>query len=168
MNMKKIPEFDTESLDVKLLVTRIMMTPPVLHLTPEEVRQTLRLIQLEQALTDEKRTSHFAVTVYQEDKRLEGLSDDDKFLALLLDADCRHTILTTKRCVYCFGGKTYNWRKVMKRCELIETRSVTMEGQYGGHYLGRGWMLTPYIQRLRKWIKENDIINSITQNDYEK
>lgn len=158
MDMKKIPEFDTESLDVKLLVTRIMMTPPVLHLTPEEVRQTLRLIQLEDALTDEKRTSHFAITVYQDDLRLEGLSDDDKYLALLLDSECREAILTTKRCIYCFGGKDYYWRKVAGRCELIETKSATMEGDYGGRYFGRGWVITPYIQRLRKWMKENNLV----------
>ena len=156
--MNKIPEFDPESGDVKLTVTMIMMRPPVAHLTYNEVLQTLRLVQLEQALTDEKRTSHFAVTVYQDDKRLEGLSDDDKFLALLLDADCRETILTTKRCIYCFGGKDYYWRKVAKRCELIETKSATLEGDYGGRYFGRGWALTQYIQRLRKWMKENNIV----------
>ena len=140
------------------IVKNIINAKPVDHLNEDEVLQTLRLLQLEQALTDKKRTSHFAITVYQDDHRLEGLSDDDKFLALLLDADCRETILTTKRCIYCFGGKDYQWRKVAKRCELIETKSATMEGDYGGRYFGRGWVITPYIQRLRKWMKENKLV----------
>lgn len=157
----KIPTFDPNSTEIELLVADIMKAQPVAHLRDEEVFQTIRLMQLEQALTDEERTSHFAVTVYQDDRRLEGLTDDDKFLALLLDADCRGTILTSKRCVYCFGGKTYYWRKVAGRCEIIDTKSATLEGEYGGRYLGRGWVIAPYIQRLRKWMKENNIINPI-------
>lgn len=155
----KIPTFDHNSAEIELLAADIMNAAPVAHLKDEEVFQTIRLMQMEQALTDEQRTSHFAVTVYQDDKRLEALSDDDKFLALLLDADCRQTILTTKRCIYCFGGKDYKWRKVAKRCELIETKSATLEGDYGGRYLGRGWVIAPYIQRLRKWMKENNILS---------
>lgn len=154
----KLEKMIIDGLDVIPIVNKVVDAKPVAHLTNDEIVQTIRLIQLEQALTDEKRTSHFAVTVYQDDQRLEGLSDDDKFLALLLDADCRNTILTTKRCIYCFGGKDYHWRKVAGRCELIETKSATLEGNYGGRYFGRGWKLTPYIQRLRKWMKENNVL----------
>lgn len=154
--MNKIKTFDPFDKDVLVLVNSIILQHPVAHLRQEEVLQTLRLIQLQYALNDDQRTSHFAVTVYQDDKRLEGLSDDDKFLALLLDADCRNTFLTTNRCRYCFGGTQYRWRKVSKRCELIELRSATLEGKYGGQYLGRGYVITPYIKRLRKWMIDNN------------
>ena len=147
------------ALDVIPIINKVVDAKPVAHLEYDEIVQTIRLMQLEQALTDEERTSHFAVTVYQDDQRLEGLTDDDKFLALLLDADCRGTILTSKRCAYCFGGKAYYWRKVAGRCEIIDTKSATLEGEYGGRYLGRGWVIAPYIQRLRKWMKENDILS---------
>ena len=156
--MNVIPTFDPNSLDVLALVDIIQQAHPVAHLRDEEIKQTLRLIQLEQALKDEKRTSRFAVTVYQDDKRLEGLSDDDKFLALLLDADCRNTILMSKRCRYCFGGTIHTWRKAAGRCELIEARSATVAGDYGGQYLGRGWVITPYIKTLKNWIIENSLV----------
>jgi hypothetical protein len=153
-----IPAFNPDANEVQFLVAQIMMAPPVMHLRPEEVKQTIRLLQLEDALADSQRTSHYSVTVYQDDCRLQHLTDDDKFLALLLDADCRQTILTSKRCHYCFGGTPYHWQKVARRCELIETKSATMEATYGGRFLGRGWALTPYIQRLRKWMKENNML----------
>ena len=156
--MNVIPTFDPNSQEVMVMVNLIMEADPVAHLRYEEVAQTLRLIQLEQALKDEKRTSRFTVTVYQDDKRLEGLSDDDKFLALLLDADCLNTILMSKRCRYCFGGTIHTWRKAAGRCELIEARSATVAGDYGGQYLGRGWAITPYIKTLKNWIIENNLV----------
>jgi len=154
--MNKIKTFDPFDKDVLVLVNSIILQHPVAHLRQEEVLQTLRLIQLQYALNDDQRTSHFAVTIYQDDKRLADLPDDDKFLALLLDADCRNVFLTSKRCRYCFGGTQYYWRKVAKRCELIELKSATMEGEYGGRYLGRGYVITPYIKRLRKWMIDNN------------
>lgn len=153
-----IPAFDPYSQEIVAMVNAIRHLEPVAHLRYEEVVQTLRLIQLEQALKDEKRTSHFSVTIYQADKRLGNLSDDDKFLALLLDADCRNSILTSKRCRYCFGGTAYSWRKVAGRCELIEARSATVEGEYGGRYLGRGWCITPYIKTLKGWMEEHNYV----------
>lgn len=166
--MNKINTFNPFDKDVLQLVNSIILQHPVAHLRQEEVLQTLRLIQLEEALTDRQRTSHFAVTVYQDDKRLADLSDDDKFLALLLDAECRNVFLTSKRCRYCFGGTQYSWKKIAKRCELIEVKSATLEGEYGGRFLGCGWVITPYIQRLKKWMKDNKQYLPIKQDNNEK
>ena len=151
-----IPKFNPYDTEVLSLVNSIILQHPVAHLRHEEVEQTMRLIQLEQALKSTNKLCVFPVTVYQEDQRLIELPDDDKFLALLLDADCRNMFLTYKRCRHCFGGTDYRWKKVAKRCELIELKSATLEGEYGGRYLGRGWVITPYIQRLRKWMTDNN------------
>lgn len=156
--MNNIPTFDPNSKEVLELVEAIQQAHPVAHLRDEEIKQTLRLIQLEQALTDKRRIARFAVTVYQDDIRLSLSSDDDKFLALLLDADCRNTILMSKRCRYCFGGTVHTWRKAAGRCELIEARSATVAGDYGGQYLGRGWAITPYIKTLKNWMTENNYV----------
>ncbi len=153
--MKTIPPFDPNSDETKANVARIMEEAPLQHLTEEEVLQTLRLLQLHVLLRDEQRTTHFSVTVYQDDQRLINSSPDDRFLALLLDADVRGILLTSKRCRYSFGGTQYSWRKVASRCCIITTASMTMYGDYGGKYLGRGWKLAPHIQTLRRWIIEN-------------
>ncbi len=150
-----IPPFNPESEEIKANVARILAEAPLQHLTEEEVLQTLRLIQLHVLLLDEQRTSHFAVTVYQDDQRLMACGDDDKFMALLLDADVRQTVLTTKRCRYCFGQKQHYWYKIAHQSSLIETRSMMMPGSGGGQYLGKGWTIAPNIRTLRRWIVEH-------------
>ena len=156
--MKEIPEFNPFDKEVVKIVAGLIECHPVAHLTQEEVTQTLRLIQLEQALTDDEHRCSFDVTVYRHDERLEDLSEDDKFLALLLDCDCRQIILATRQCIHCFGGTPHRWRKVAGRCVLIETKSTTFGGEYGGKYYGRGWAITPYIKRLKKYMEENGYV----------
>ena len=67
----------------------------------------------------------------------------------------RGTILTSKRCRYCFGQTQYYWRKVAGRCVIITTASVMENAEYGGRYFGRGWKLAPNIITLRRWIVSN-------------
>ena len=153
--MTTIKPFNPDDKDIQFSLRHIMYNAPVKNLTEDEVLQTLRILQLHCALRDPNRTSRFSVTVWQDDNRLQDCTDDDRFLALLLDADCRDTILNSKRCIYCFGHNGYHWRKVAGRCVLITTRSATLEGQYGGRFLGRGWVLAPNIKTLRRWIVSN-------------
>lgn len=148
--MTKIPPFKPH----QPLIDMIMECKPVQNLTEEEVKETLRLEELYDLLKDDNRSEHFAVTVWQDDQRLEDCSDEDKFKAMLLDTDCRKTILTSKRCIYCFGGSTYRWRKIARNSVLTTTKSVTVEAEYGGRYLGTGWVIAPNIVTLRKFIKE--------------
>ena len=165
MNTTKIiPPFQPQSEEVRANVARIMEAAPVQNLTEDEVLQTLRLLQLHSLLLDEARTQHHSVTVYQDDVRLQTASADDRFLALLLDADVRGTILTSKRCRYCFGQTQYYWRKVAGRCVIITTASgmenavyggLMKNADYGGRYFGRGWKLAPNIVTLRRWIVSN-------------
>lgn len=154
--MKTIEPFNPQSEEVRQRVFHILEQAPVKNLTEKEVTETLHLMHLERQLTDENRTSRFAVTVYQDDQRLAGASTEDKFLALLLDADCRRTVLTSKRCRYCLGQSCYFWQKVARQCVLTITKSEMMEAEFGGFFLGRGWKLAPHIVTLRKWIVENE------------
>lgn len=159
-----IPPFNPDAPEVKSCVEHIMKCKPVQNLTEDEVLQTLRLLQLHSLLIDKQRSTHFSVTVYQDDHRLQSCSDEDKFMALLLDAEVRGLILMTKRLIYCFGGTHYRWRNVVKRLSIVTTSSMTMNGDYGGKYLGRGWVLAPNIKTLRRWIVEhstNPEINSL-------
>lgn len=156
MNTTKIiPPFQPQSEEVRANVARIMEAAPVQNLTEDEVLQTLRLLQLHSLLLDEQRTRHHSVTIYQDDVRLQTASADDRFLALLLDADVRGTILTSKRCRYCFGQTQYYWRKVAGRCVITTTASIMENAEYGGRYFGRGWKLAPNIITLRRWIVSN-------------
>lgn len=152
---KMIPPFNPQSKEVQDNVKRIMDAEPVMHLTEEEVLQTLRLLQLHVALFDENRATHFSVSVYQEDHRLQSCSPEDKFMALLLDADVRGVIFTTKRCRYCFGQTQYYWLKIARKSSLITTSSVMAEGDYGDRFYGKGWVVSPNIKTLRRWIVEN-------------
>lgn len=155
MKKEMIAPFNPQDAEVRANVQRIIDAAPVKNLTEDEVLQTLRLVQLERLLRDDKRTSRFAVTVYQDDQRLMACSDEDKFLALLLDADCRKTLLMSKRCRYCFGQTPYYWRKIASQCVLVAVSSNMVDADNGGRYYGRGWVLAPNIVTLRRWIEEN-------------
>ncbi len=156
-----IHPFNADSDDVRLVTSRILAEAPVKNLTEQEVLQTLRLIQLQNLMADPQRTSHFSVTVYQDDHRFTDLPPLDRFLALLLDAECRDLLLTSKRCRYTFGGSQYTWRKVASGCVIIESASMITYADYGGRYLGRGWRVAPNIRTLRKWIETNITTNEI-------
>lgn len=136
-------------------IARAYEHAPVKNLTDEEIRQTWRLLQLKAYLVDVNRPEHQSVSIWQNDKRLEGFSDDDRFLALLLDADVRNILLMSKRCCYCFGKSPYLWQKVARRCPLTTTKAGMMDGDHGGQYYGKGWVIAPHIKKLAKWMIEN-------------
>ncbi len=159
----KIQPFDRESEATKAKVAQIMMQAPVKNLTEAEVLETLRLIDLHVQLRDKERTKRFSVTVWQDDERLQDCSDEDKFLALLLDADTRGVILTTKRCRYCFGGAQWHWMKIARACSLIYTKSIMVDNLGGGRYYGKGWVLAPNIVTLRRWIIENSASKEVQE-----
>lgn len=161
--MTAITPFNPNDENIKFSLRHILYNAPVKNLTEDEVMQTLRLLHLQSALHDDNPTSRFSVTVWKDDARLANCTDEDRFLALLLDADCRDTILSSKRCCYCFAHNTYYWRKVAGQCVLITTKSATVEGQYGGRFFGRGWVLAPNIKTLRKWIVSNSNNSEISK-----
>lgn len=161
---KMIPPFNPESEEIEADVARILAEAPVKNLTEQEVLQTLRLIQLQTLLTDKNRISRFSVTVYQDDQRLMTCSEDDRFMALLLDADVRQIVLTTRRCIYCFGHKPQYWYKIARRSSIVYTKSLMLEGTCGGRYFGKGWVIAPHILTLRRWIVENGTNQELSTN----
>ena len=150
-----IPPFNPDDKDVKNSVRYIMEHAPIQNLTEDEVLTTIRLLQLEILLQNSK-LSRYSVTVYRDDERLQSLTDDDRFLAMLLHCRCRNNLLLQyKLLLWAFGHTEYHWKKVVKRCLIIEMASQTVEGQYGGRYLGRGYVIAKHIQSLRIWIIEH-------------
>ena len=150
--MTTIPPFNPEAEDIKRSVRYILDNAPIQHLTEEEVLTTIRLLQLEVWLQSSK-LSRYSVTVYQDDERLQSLTDDDRLLAMLLHCRCRSNLLLQyKLLLWAFGHTEYHWKKVVKRCPIIEMTSQTVNGQYGGRYLGKGYVIAKHIQSLRIWI----------------
>lgn len=149
--MKRVRPFDPQSEEVRQMVSHVLGHAPVQHLTEEEVICTLRLLQLRDDLHDTER-SRYAVTLYRDDERLEGCTRDVMFLALLLDADSRDTLLMSKKCMYTFGLSIHRWRTAAKECPICTTASATVVGSQGGYYLGKGWKIAPHIKRLINWI----------------
>lgn len=150
--MTTIPPFNPEAEDIKRSVRYILDNAPIKHLTEEEVLTTIRLLQLEVWLQSSK-LSRYSVTIYQDDERLQNLTDDDRLLAMLLHCRCRNNLLLQyKLLLWAFGHTEYHWKKVVKRCPIIEIVSQTVAGQYGGRYLGRGYVIAKHIQSLRIWI----------------
>lgn len=133
------------------LVGIIMKMKPIQNLTEEEVITAMKLWRLEYML---RKDETYPVTIYQNDRRLELLTDEDRFLAALLDTDCRDTLLTYKRLHYLFGGTEGFWRKIVKNSVAIDVRSKMVEGGHGGRYLGRGWVIAPNIRSLVNWISK--------------
>lgn len=146
-----IPPFDPASAEVQTNLERILRDAPVKNLNEAEVLTTLRLIQIHALLT--AGGSPWSVCVHRNDARLAPCSDEDRFLALLLDCDLREALLGTRRCRQCFGGTPYQWRKVARRCAITDTASAVSD--CGTGYYGRGWVIAPHIARLRQWIVEN-------------
>lgn len=150
--MTTIPPFNPEAEDIKCSVKHIMEHATIQHLTEEEVLTTIRLLQLEVWLQSSK-LSRYYVTIYQDDERLQSLTDDDRLLAMLLHCRCRSNLLLQyKLLLWAFGHTEYHWKKVVKRCPIIEIVSQTVAGQYGGRYLGKGYVIAKHIQSLRIWI----------------
>ena len=150
----KIPPFNPTDKDIVNSLRYILHNAPVQNLTEEEVLTTLRLMQLEIMLQDTER-SKYRVTIYSDDARLQDVTDDDRFLAALLHTFYRGEMLQHKHLRYFYGNTYCHWRKIMKRCVIIETVSQTIEGKYGGSFLGKGWVIAKHIKTLRNWIIEN-------------
>lgn len=149
--MTQIQPFDPMDPAVQKNVAEIMMKAPVKNLTYKEITTTLRLLYLHQQL---RINDYGEVVVRPKDKRLDLLTDDDRFLAMLIDCDVRNVLLGTKRCRRCFGGTVYYWRKIARRCAITDTASALSDDGSGGYY-GRGWVIAPHIHTLRKWIVKN-------------
>lgn len=149
--MTHIQPFNPEDPEIQSNVAYIMMRAPVKNLTEAEVLTTLRLLQLHVMLKNGD--SRYSVCVHRNDQQLALCDDNDRFLAMLLDCDLRGMLLGTKRCRSCFGGTVYHWRRIARKCPITDTASAISECSTG--YYGRGWVIAPHIQTLRKWIIEN-------------
>lgn len=160
MNQRPIRLFNKELLEWNLMVISILGTAPVKNLTHEEVSTTLRLIEIEMILGNPKYVKA-TVDVFKNDKRMSEWTDTDKFLALLVEADQQDLILRSKRCMYCFGGSLYHWRKIGRTSPVTSTESCIVDG-YAGYY-GKGWVIAPHIKTLIKWMKDNNEVMEATK-----
>jgi hypothetical protein len=160
MNQRPIRLFDKELLEWNLMVTAILGTAPVKNLTYEEVSTTLRLIEIEMILGNPKYVKA-TVYVFKNDKRMSEWTDTDKFLALLVEADQQDLLLRSKRCMYCFGGSLYHWRKIGRTSPVTTVASAI--GEYSGGYYGRGWVIAPHIKTLIKWMKDDNEVMEVTK-----
>lgn len=150
MTQTKILPFNPADLDVQRMCDRIMEAAPVKNLDPDEVLTTLRFLELK-AFLSEGRYGQIVVNI--NDTRLELCDDSNRFLAMLADCDNRDVLLGTKRCRRLFGGTVYHWRRIARKCPIIDTVSGFSECSSG--YYGRGWVIAPHIERLIDWIIEN-------------
>lgn len=149
-----IKPFNPDDEAIKECVRYILYNAPVQNLTEKEVLTTLRFMQLEILLRDTDK-SKYSVTVYRDDERLRLLSDDERFLAVLVHAHYRDELLGYKHLQYYFGNTPYHWKKIVQQCPIIESASRTVPGQYGGRFYGKGWVLAKHIRTLRSWIISN-------------
>lgn len=152
--MTQIQPFNDQDPEILLSnMEYIKMTAPIKNLTDDEVLLTLRLLQLQVLLREERRYSNRdIVAIRRNDIRLELLDDHERFLAMLIDCDLRDVMLTSKRCRSLFGGTVYHWRKIGRTCPITAVASALSECSSG--YYGRGWVIAPHIRNLRKWIIE--------------
>ena len=161
--MTQILQFNPADPNIQDECKRILEAAPIKNLTPEEVLTTLRLIELQQFLSQGR---YNEIVIHKNDKRLELCDDNDRFLAMLADCDARGVLLFSRRCRSLFGGTVYHWRNIGRKCPITAVASAISE--CGSGYYGRGWEIAPHIVRLRKWILENIRNNNLKQNDYEK
>ena len=146
----KLTEYSNEQF--KSMVAAIIEQHPVKNLTEEEVQTTLRLFEL-QILLGDARYEQRPVDIYKNDARLANVSDEDKFLAMLLEHDQQDILLCSGRCIYNFGGTKYHWRKIGRTCP-ITTTAAGINDCYGGYY-GKGWVIAPHIKTLMNWMKNH-------------
>lgn len=153
--MTQIQPFNPEDPEIQSNVAYILMLAPIKNLTEDEVKATIRLLQLQYHLRVPNRNGYVrdVVVVHRNDPRLELCDDNDRFLAMLIDCDLRDVLLGTKRCRSCFGGSVYHWRKIARKCPVTDTASAISDCSSG--YYGRGWVIAPHICTLRKWIISN-------------
>ena len=150
--MTPIQPFNPEDPEILSNMEYIKMKAPVKNLTDQEVLITLRLLQLQVLIRQPNRNGYYRdiVVVHKDDPRLQQLDDYDRFLAMLIDCDLRDVLLMSKRCRVLFGGTVWHWRNIGRSCPITETASAISE--CGSGYYGRGWVIAPHIQTLRKWI----------------
>lgn len=148
--MTQIQPFNPTDPEILSMVEYIMEHKPVKNLNKDEVLTTLRLIEIQKAL---KEGRYSQIVVHRNDKRLELLDDNDKFLAMLADCDKRDVLLFSGRCRSLFGGSVYHWRNIARKCPITAVASAVSE--CGSGYYGRGWEIAPHICTLRKWIIEH-------------
>ena len=147
----KLTEYSDELF--KNMVAAIIEEHPVKNLTEEEVQTTLRLFEL-QMLLGNKQFESRPVDIWKNDARLVNVSDEDKFLAMLLEYDQQDLILCSGNCIYRFGGTKYHWRKIGRTCPITTTASALSESGDGGYY-GKGWIIAPHIKTLMKWMNNH-------------
>ena len=145
--MTQIQPFNPDDPEIKSNIEYIMQTAPVKNLTREEVSATLRLLYLHVQLATGR---YGEVCIHRKDARLELCSDEDRFLAMLVDCDMRDVLLFSGRCRSLFGGTVYHWRKIARQCPITTVASAISE--CGSGYYGRGWEIAPHICTLRRWI----------------
>lgn len=149
--MTQIEPFDPDKVS-QSAIDLIIKTAGVKNLTREEVLTTMRLIDLHAFLAEGR---YNEVVVHRKDNRLALCDDKDKFLAMLVDCDCRDVLLFSGRCRSLFGGTVYHWRNIGRKCPITTVSSAISE--CGSGYYGRGWEIAPHIVRLRKHMMEIDI-----------
>lgn len=145
--MTQIQPFNPDDPEIKSNIEYIMQMAPVKNLTEDEVVATLRLLYLHVQLATNK---YGEVVIHRNDARLELCSDEDRFLAMLVDCDMRDVLLFSGRCRSLFGGSVYHWRKIARGCAITSVASAISE--CGAGYYGRGWEIAPHICTLRRWI----------------
>ena len=145
-----IPAFDRTSPEVMSNVDHILKAAPVKNLTREEVEATLRMLTLHSLLI---RQDSRHIDMGRHDRRLDNCTDEDKFLALLVVQGSYDRILNSRLCVHYFGGTRYHWRKIGHDSPVTALASAVSEEGMG--YYGRGWIVAPHINTLRRWIVEH-------------
>lgn len=134
--------------DYDELIDSMIAAQPIKNLNRGEALNTIRMFEISLRLGDTKHDG-FPIDVYKNDKRMVGWSDNDKFLALLIEHDQQDLILTSNRLVYCFGKSKYYWRKIGRTNPVTTTASAISECSAG--YYSRGWVIAPHIKTLYKW-----------------
>ena len=150
--MNPITPFNPQDKKVRENVDYILAKAPVKNLTEAEVVTTLRMLYLYTQLADYS-WEDVPVILMTKDIRLSNLTDEDKFLAMLIECHQKERLLTTGRCISFFSGKIYRWRKIGRTSPVTTVMSGFNECCAG--YYGRGWTIAPHILTLCKWIIRN-------------
>lgn len=151
------------------LIDSMIAAQPIKNLNRGEALNTIRMFEISLKLGDTKHDG-FPIDVYKNDKRMVGWSDNDKFLALLIEHDQQDLILTSNRLVYCFGKSKYYWRKIGRTNPVTTTASAISECSAG--YYGRGWVVAPHIKTLYRWFVNHPatkyFFGETNKEDYEQ
>lgn len=150
--IQRITLFDPQDKKVRENVDYILAKAPVKNLNEAEVLTTLRMLYLYTQLADYS-YDDTPVVLRTNDARLEFATDEDRFLAMLIECHQQERLLTSKFCMSLFGGKYYRWRRI-GRTSPVTAVAAGFNECYTGYY-GRGWIIAPHILTLCKWIIRN-------------